>query len=358
MNPKGLLLIIGLLIAGYFLYGQTSDFAKPKGYHQATPSSTPSAETVNWKTYTDTSNKYSFTYSFKYPQDYIPYYKDANVLHSSDAQFDKVTTAKTSGIEIGSYVTSPKEDKQDYIGESTKIDSNLTSQMVLPQGAVAKAYVNYEDIQVVIDYKKDNQDIRIMIWCGGENGNPDSCKKVLTLLLPTFKITDQNQANNSIWKTYTNTKYGYSIKYPAGLFVKESAGTAFSYEPFPTEDVPIVSPFGINIKGDYVSKEFDALLQAKQGDDVPEAHHAVDVKVNKIKNLKFGDYNAVEFIRDGTVQTAGGPGRGPIGYEHKILIKKTNQEFIELINTSASANKTNQQDYVFNQMTSTFTFTN
>ena len=149
-------------------------------------------ESTNWKTYSGTSLKYSVSYSFKYPADYVPYFPnkpDNNVFHSADAKFDQRTTAKTSGIEIGSLVYGAGEDKEDYKGQNTKIDVNLVSKMILPTGAVAKAYINLEDITVTIDYKKDNRDIRIMIWCGGENGNPSGCEKVLTLLLPTFKFT-------------------------------------------------------------------------------------------------------------------------------------------------------------------------
>lgn len=73
MFQKGLstlttvLIIVVLLIIGYFLYGQTSDFAKPKGSNQVIQfSPTPANETSNWKTYT--SKKYG--YSLKYPSDW------------------------------------------------------------------------------------------------------------------------------------------------------------------------------------------------------------------------------------------------------------------------------------------------
>ncbi|PIR78902.1 MAG: hypothetical protein COU26_04065 [Candidatus Levybacteria bacterium CG10_big_fil_rev_8_21_14_0_10_36_30] len=38
-------------------------------------------------------------------------------------------------------------------------------------------------------------------------------------ILSTFKFTDQNQTvDTSNWKTYTNSKYGYSLKYPTDKF--------------------------------------------------------------------------------------------------------------------------------------------
>ena len=148
---------------------------------------TDQTDTANWKTYIDSN----FGYSFKYPADYKPYVKNDNVFYSSDAKFDKITTAKTSGIDIGSTVYGPGEDTQEYIGPNTKMDSILSSKLVLPSGLIAKAYVNLEDITVTIDYKKSNKNMRLILWCGGEKGNSSGCENVLTPLLSTFKFIDE-----------------------------------------------------------------------------------------------------------------------------------------------------------------------
>ena len=186
MNQRGYSLLIVLLIltalVGLLLYRQQ---ARPVVSKQVVQSSASPEVTINWKTFTDSE----VGYTFKYPADYVPYFKtDSHVFHSSDSKFDKITTAKISGIEIGTAFFNEGEDKEDYIGPSTKIDPILTSKMILSAGDIAKAYVNLEDIAVIIDYKKDNQNKRIMIWCGGENGNPSGCEKILTPLLPTFKF--------------------------------------------------------------------------------------------------------------------------------------------------------------------------
>ncbi len=81
--------------------------------------------------------------------------------------------------------------QQKYIGSNTKIDPSLVSKLVLPSGFTAKAYVNTEDVTVTIDYKKKDKSMRILIWCGGENGNSVGCEKVLKPLLTTFKFLDQ-----------------------------------------------------------------------------------------------------------------------------------------------------------------------
>lgn len=146
---------------------------------QSSPTPDP---TANWKIYTDPF----YGYSFKYPLDFktLPGLGD-HVFYSPDSQFDKITRAKTKGIEIGTTVYNSGEDTQGYISPNTTNDLVLTSKITLPPGSMAKAYVNLEDITVTIDYKNK----RIMIWCGGENGNPSECKNVLTPLLSTFKFT-------------------------------------------------------------------------------------------------------------------------------------------------------------------------
>ena len=168
-------------ISGGFFLRQSTQPSSP-----LTPIPAPDP-TANWKTYIDSN----FGYSFKYPADYKPYFKNGNVFYSSDAQFDKTTTAKTSGIDIGSTVYGPGEDTQEYIGPNTKMDSILSSKLVLPSGLIAKAYVNLEDITVTIDYKKSNKNMRLILWCGGEKGNSSGCENVLTPLLSTFKFIDE-----------------------------------------------------------------------------------------------------------------------------------------------------------------------
>ena len=151
------------------------------------PTSSSSADTTNWKTYIDPT----FGYSFKYPVNFksLPNLGD-HVFYSPDSRFDKTTRAKTKGLEIGSTVYGPGEDIQNYIGPNTKVDAALISKLALSPGLIAKAYVNTEDITVTIDYKQNNKNMRIMIWCGGENGNSSECKDLLTPVLSTFKFTN------------------------------------------------------------------------------------------------------------------------------------------------------------------------
>jgi hypothetical protein len=141
--------------------------------------------TSHWKTYTNSA----FHYAFQYPPDFrsLPGFGN-HVFYSQDSTFDPTTKAKTHGIEVGSVVYGPDEDTQAYIGPNTKTDETLSSQLVLPPKATAKAYVNREDITVAIDYVSKNKNMRIVIWCGGDNDDSTACKNVLIPLLSTFRI--------------------------------------------------------------------------------------------------------------------------------------------------------------------------
>jgi len=176
-------------------------------------------------------------------------------------------------------------------------------------------------------------------------------------LIPSPKIVQPSPPRDETadWNNYTNEEFEYSIKYPPNLYLTEANNVLFTSEPEPEggwgpgpSEVICVSIFG-----DYVSNDFDALYKAEKGDDVVEAHHAIYVKITKLNNLKFGNYDAVEYINDGVTPPKGDLGRGPVGYSHVILIKKNSEQFLELINTSMEVEKTKQRDPIFNQMVST-----
>ena len=44
--------------------------------------------------------------------------------------------------------------------------------------------------------------------------SPSQEEQIITRILSTFKFLDQDQAGASNWKTYANSKYGYSFNYP------------------------------------------------------------------------------------------------------------------------------------------------
>jgi len=220
-------LVLAVTAGGYYYSQNLTSKVTPQTLSTPVPSTDP---TTNWKTY----NNSTFGYSFRYPTEYKNLSGlGEHVLYSPDAEFNKTTRAKTQGLEIGSTVYGPGEDIQNYIGPSTITDPTLASALKLPSGVIAKAYVNTEDVTVTIDYPKNNKIMRIMIWCGGEKGTADGCKKLLTPVLSTFKFTDQAQTTNtSTWKTYTNAQYGFSLNYPSQFTLKPDTYPSDKDQPF------------------------------------------------------------------------------------------------------------------------------
>jgi hypothetical protein len=96
--------------------------------------------------------------------------------------------------------------------------------------------------------------------------------------------------------------------------------------------------------------------QAKDGQSGLDVHGACGTNVTKIGNRTFGQYPAVEYIYDGTNPPAN-CGRDLIGYEHTVLIRKSDSVFIKLVNGSMDPNKTRAHDAIFNSILSTFKFT-
>lgn len=161
----------------------------------------------------------------------------------------------------------------------------------------------------------------------------------------------------SNWKTYTNQKLGFTIKYAPNVYFREidpNYGMQLAFEPFPTQGEGQTGPFDfISIQSDsYAAYGFNILQQADGGKTGIDIHQPCGVTITKIINRKFGTYDGVEYIYDGTTPPSG-CGRDLIGYEHAILIRKNENEFIKLVNQSMDPTKTRQYDPIFNTIVAT-----
>lgn len=159
------------------------------------------------------------------------------------------------------------------------------------------------------------------------------------------------QAVNSDYTRFESVPLGLSLQYPPNMYFKDYIDSIGIYfEPLPTEET-LMFPDGITLnKRDQTFKEeFDALFNAEVGEDVPEAHNAVYVKIEKLRNFKIDGYDAVEYFKDGITPIPTNPefGRGPIGYSSTILIKKNENEYYQITNSSMNNDLLNERAGVF-----------
>ncbi len=183
--------------------------------------------TADWKTYTDSTHGFSFKYPTNWTLDTKP------------------------ALSVGAGVTAPTTKSLFYVipDGSTTDDSNVIStETVTLAGQVAKKTVrknlgatnlpNY-DYYVLTTYRMNG-------WTANNNitSEPKTSADIETLriILSTLVITDPTAG----WKTYTDTKYGYSFKYPSNW----SLQTAHADDPknvFGTEYALVTDPANSNI---------------------------------------------------------------------------------------------------------------
>lgn len=197
------------------------------------PTSSPSLidETANWKIYTDTKHRYSV----KYPSDQFTNCGNNEVglylnsggegtrecgLGEEQAEFLIInTTQGTGNFERSDFEQCYSVQKESIIvnGVTGIKYSNIFKN---DQGKCA--------VQAVLSAKHS---VHIILNRNGKLYNiaffEDSDKDIKYKILSTFKFLDQNQVDISSWKTYTNTKDGYSIKYPPQVSVDKNGNFSF-----------------------------------------------------------------------------------------------------------------------------------
>ena len=222
-NQKGftpilILLVVVIMVglSGGLYYFSKTNSPKPNATQVLAPSSSPTDETANWKTYTSKENGYSF----KYPSAW----RIAEPINSpveiyswpSNKHYDLVPDSEIS-IHIQfqdnpSKLTIEAWFQQDWGNERNKNNE----QSILVNGIQAIRYTNknlvrplqYTSVSFVHGDKVYNISAK----------PPDSkYLQVFDTIISTFKFTDQQTLDTSNWKTYSNSDY--SFKYPGDWHV-------------------------------------------------------------------------------------------------------------------------------------------
>lgn len=237
-----LLIIILLILVGggaYYLGANKNDLVKK----QTTPTIIQSSPmptldpTVNWATYTDAINKFTF----KYPSNWTT--KNISAVESElDVPATPCIPAGTcGGTPNGPVVISILDNSKNLplhdIALQEWLYKQWTDHSIGINIAEKESRLKNFSVQQIIEVSESMLDptiqissfyrVNLMGACGGDLAFIGKKSKVIeinsncidpneeSMLIRSFKFTDQNQADpTASWKTYNNIKLGYSFKYP------------------------------------------------------------------------------------------------------------------------------------------------
>src|SRR3989344_1893406 len=189
-----------LIISAVFYLGRLSSGQPQQISVSPTPQiSKPADETSNWKTYENTK----YGYSIKYPSEWLA--KEFGPIDSKTLSFIGLGIAVSDPIKASMIiqVTLRSYEEQLQIGpeKTTPITVGGLVGVRKTEGSSNPDAGN--NINVVLPAKNT-----IVLAIN------EKYSKTFDQILSTFKFTDQNQVDTNSWKTYTNTDYKFTFKYP------------------------------------------------------------------------------------------------------------------------------------------------
>ncbi len=207
---------IVVLVGGYVAFAanqQLWPFASepvvsvsPSPSASATPGSTSSPQadpTAGWKTYTNT--QYGFGLTF--PDSWKGY----------SVTKQEITSGKSWRINFNI----KDSDGSDYtlfsIGIFTKTEWN---RVVQQGGPASRELLNQNTTYAFTASRPQSAPVNPALT--------ELLNTTVTQILSTFKFTDTAPDPTAGWKTYTNTKYGLTLKYPSSFSIIENSNNFFS----------------------------------------------------------------------------------------------------------------------------------
>ncbi len=346
-----LIIIIAVLVVGggIYEYQNYQNYQRNKEIHGVIPPTT----LANWKTYTDPELNFYFQYPSIWP-------KPVKTILGSGAEIS------TNGLHLeyrSNYnnATGNMEDISDVslgIGgisaQRQKITFNNRDAIKITSSPCSSHNCAADVDALLVAFDSTHN----LIISSDEGSQLDS--KIFSSILDSFKFTNLDSQTSSDWKTYTNTQYGFSLKYPKSWYssispvdnfslnqdwgkqVSENAifqnpigaiGTTVPYCEFHT--VSYSNPKNLSI-GDFWNNLFGSYESAKS-----------------TNNITFGEnqISGTEFKMERSDQ--------PLPNEQRVVITKNGSNFIVFLwwgqNPPSSQNSACASvDQVF----STFKFTN
>lgn len=122
------------------------------------------------------------------------------------------------------------------------------------------------------------------------------------------------------WKTYTNKKYGFSIKYPPSLmFISNGDFNVDFYDKNSGQTNASPKDIKMRISVNQNARNFDKIYAARENTIIEEEQHAKDAIFTKVRNINIDSNKAVEFTYD--VSSDGNYTKGVIINHREDLIE-------------------------------------
>lgn len=231
MTPLVVVVLVAVTIAGYVIYQKQFKQVTAPQQVQSTPApipipeSTSSAETTNWKIYTNT--KYGYT--LKYPNNWYVWkdveddWSDTQIIddHPEDGRLYKSISIQVIK-EVGPQWANTKAYFDEVYNRADKslrflLDETQAVNQIEKSNPKTATSAYYS---IKVYAFKDNR-VFVLSLLGPDEQSIQSKKKIFDQILSTFKFLPatagdyQNLLNDiANWKTYTNDKLKFSLKYP------------------------------------------------------------------------------------------------------------------------------------------------
>lgn len=373
----GILVFLLVLLGAVFVAGskltkkpQAPAPAPAPATTNPTPSPTSAPDlTANWKTYNGNG------FSFKYPSDWTQGSVDASTGETSInpppdtacphcaggfAGLSISLLSNPSSMSLSEYMksNSDKFGGSYYLKDYKKYSIPGSIDAFIDRNALGAGAVQEE---AVINGNK----LVVILYCGSSLCTDNN---LFDQILSTFKFTSSTVANptsnsTSNWKTYTNTKYGYSFKYPSEFSLSNAGENANN-----TDASVLINPYlssfmgapglpilwfdvlplsgntsSLTYNNDGFTRNVNEYLTTKFGDVISPSNQPWNAKFTRLTDQKIDNETFLVFEDNGEGK--------PQGMKDKRLILKTSQ-YIYILGIY-----TNQKDSEVNQVLSTFKFT-